>query len=150
MILGWWRKLFSSPTGYDFKEGSVENWCLGLSKKKKGRLNKDFCYDARSLFKGCTRPANSIYLRQFPYLRCFGWTESGAVFVACFFRCSGGTFVSVRLFGGRRGRRLGIPLPFLGCRMCCGCPRDCAWVQRCSGPAPTWVPRPGVLFLVVL
>ena len=45
VILGWWWKLFSSPTGYDFKEGSIENWCLGLSKK--GRLNNDFCYDAQ-------------------------------------------------------------------------------------------------------
>ena len=23
-------ELFSSPTGYDFKEGLIENWCLGL------------------------------------------------------------------------------------------------------------------------
>ena len=73
VILGWWWKIFSSSTGYDFKEGSIENWCLGLSKK--GQLNKDFCYDAQSLLKGCTRPAKSLYLRHFPYLRCFGWTE---------------------------------------------------------------------------
>ena len=73
VILGLWWKLFSSPTGYDFQEGSIENGCLGLSNK--GRLNKDFCYDAQSVFKGCTRPAKSLYLRHFPYLRCFGWTE---------------------------------------------------------------------------
>jgi len=60
-----------------------------------------------------------------------------------------GLFVSELLFGGRQGWGLGIPLPFLGCRIRRGSPHDCAWLPGSSGPgawhplAPTWVPRRG-------
>jgi len=70
-----------------------------------------------------------------------------------------GLFVSELLFGGRQGWGLGIPLPFLGCRIRRGSPRDCPGLRGSTGPgawhplAPSWVPRPGVcvsrLLLVV-
>ena len=57
-----------------------------------------------------------------------------------------GLFVSELLFGGRQGWGLGIPLPFLGCRIRRGSPRDCGWVLGSAGlgawhpPALSWVP----------
>ena len=66
----------------------------------------------------------------------------GAVYVV-------GLLATVGGFWGRQGWGLGIPLPFLGCRIRRGSPHDCAWLPGFSGPgawhplAPTWVPRRG-------